>query len=77
MLHRVKDLSPENRQAVEALLERALSDDEPVSIKTLGPSTIIPSALSSEERIAAFRTLNERLVSPVVDEEEFEAAFAD
>jgi hypothetical protein len=46
MLYRVKDLPPEQR----------LSDNEAVSIKSLDPSTIDPSQLLPEERIAALRS---------------------
>jgi hypothetical protein len=60
MLHRVRDLSPEQRHAAEILLGRSVSEDEAVSIKGLGPSTVIPSKLSPEERIETLRALNER-----------------
>jgi len=60
MLYQVKDLSPEQKQAAEILLGHPVSDDEVVSIKSLGPSTIIRSKLSPEERIEALRALNER-----------------
>jgi len=50
MLHHVKDLSPEQRRAVENLLGRAVSDDESISIKGIRASAIIPSHLSPQER---------------------------
>lgn len=62
MLYRVKDLSPEQRHAV--------------SNNSLDPSTIIPSRLSPEERIAALRALDERFAArpvPEVSPEEEEA----
>ncbi len=77
MLHRVKDLSPEQRHAAEILLGHAVSDDEAVSIKSLDPSTLIPSSLSIEERIQALKALNERVANAsgsAVDSEEEEAA---
>jgi hypothetical protein len=77
MLYQVKDLSPEQKHAAEILLGHPVSEDEAVSIKTLGPSTIIPSKLSSEERIEALRALNERFAEtpcPDVNENEEEAA---
>jgi hypothetical protein len=77
MLYQVKDLSPEQKHAAEILLGHPVSEDEAVSIKTLGPSTIIPSKLSSEERIEALRALNERFAAtplPDVNENEEEAA---
>jgi hypothetical protein len=73
MLYRVKDLSPEQRHAAEVLLGHAVSDDEAVSVKSLNPSSIIPSSLSPEERIAAMRALDERFATsqvPEVSEEE-------
>lgn len=76
MLYQVKDLSPEQRRAAEMLLGRPVSDDEAVSIKSLGPSTIVPSKLSPEERIEALRALNERFANanrPSVSEEDEEA----
>jgi hypothetical protein len=76
MLHRVRDLSPEQRHAAEILLGRPVSEDEAVSIKSLGPSTIVPSRLSPEERIAALRALDERFANAsgsVIDAEEEEA----
>jgi hypothetical protein len=77
MLYQVKDLSPEQKWAAEILLGQPVSDDEAVSIKNLGPSTIIPSKLSSEERLEALRALNERFAEtphPDAGENEEEAA---
>jgi len=68
MLHRVKDLSPEQRRAAEILLGHPVSENEAVSIKSLDPATIIPSRLSPEERIAALRDLDERFASRPVPE---------
>ena len=73
MLYQVKDLSPEQRHAAEILLGHPVSEDEAVSLKSLGPSTIIPSKLSPEERVEALRALNERFAlapRPEVSEEE-------
>jgi len=77
MLYEVKDLSPEQKRAAEILLGHPVSEDEAVSIKSLGPSTIVPSKLSPEERIEALRALNERFAEPQrpdVNEDEEEAA---
>jgi hypothetical protein len=78
VLYRVKDLSPEQRQAVEVLLGHPVSEDEAVSIKTLSPSTILSPSLSAEDRIKAFRALSDRFSatrSPEVSiAEESEAA---
>jgi hypothetical protein len=77
MLYQVKDLSPEQRHAAEILLGHPVSEDEAVSIKSLGPSTIIPSKFSPEERIEALRALNERFAKtrgPDVSEDEEKAA---
>jgi len=78
MLHRVKDLSPEQKVAVEALLGRAVSSDEAVSVGAVAPAAIIPSQLSPEARTEALRTLDRYFArvdsgrKPVSDEEEEE-----
>jgi len=50
MLHQVKDLSPEQRQAVETLLGRPVALDESVIVKSIRPSATIPPRLSPQER---------------------------
>ena len=75
MLYQVKDLSPEQRHAAEVLLGHPVSEDEAVSIKSLGQSNIVPSRLSAQERIEALRALNDRFASkrcPEVSEAEEE-----
>jgi hypothetical protein len=57
MLHHVKDLSPEERRAVENLLGRPVAEDESVSIKGIRPSAIIPPHLSSDKRKEALEGL--------------------
>ena len=57
MLHHVKDLSPEERRAVENLLGHPVSEDESVSIKTIRPAAIMPPQLSPEERQEALEKL--------------------
>ena len=80
MLHRVKDLSPEQKIAVEALLGRAVSGDEAVSVRAVAPAAIIPSQLSPEARTEALHTLDRYFAKvdsgrkPVSDKEE-EAIF--
>jgi hypothetical protein len=72
----VKDLSPEQKRAAEILLGHPVSEDEAVSIKSLGPTTIIPSKLSPEDRIEALRALEQRFANanrPEIGEEEEEA----
>lgn len=80
MLHRVKDLSPEQKVAVEALLGRPVSSDEAVSVRAVAPATIIPSQLSPEERAEALRKLDSYFAKvdsgrKAVSEEEEEAIF--
>jgi hypothetical protein len=76
MLHRVKDLSPEQKLAIEALLGRAVSSEEAVSVRAVDPATIIPSTLSPEQRIEALRRLDRYFAKvdagrrPVTEEEE-------
>jgi hypothetical protein len=38
MIHSVKDLSPDQKQAIESLLGRPISEDEQVSVRTLPAS---------------------------------------
>jgi hypothetical protein len=76
MLHHVKDLSPEQRRAVENLLGRALEEDESVSIKSIRPSAIIPPRLSPQERKEAIERLRQYFAQvdaqrkPISDAEE-------
>jgi hypothetical protein len=58
MLHRVKDLSPEQKLTVEALLGRAVSDEEAVSVRAVAPAAIVPSTLSQDERVEALACLD-------------------
>ena len=76
MFHRVKDLSQEQRQAAEILLGYPVSEDEAVSIKRLGPSTVATPKLSPEERMEALKALNERLAHAQEIDEEKENIFA-
>ena len=58
MLYHVKDLSPEQKLAIESLLRHPVSEEEAVSVKSLSPSAIIPSRLTPEERVQALEELN-------------------
>jgi hypothetical protein len=58
MLYRVKDLSPEQKLAVEDLLGRSVSENDSVSIKALASSALVPSKLSDEQRQEALAKLN-------------------
>ncbi len=75
MLHPVKNLSPEQKLAIEGLLGHAVTEDESVSIKSIRPSEIIPSQLSSEQRKEALEKLSRYFADldtrrkPVSDEE--------
>jgi hypothetical protein len=75
MLYQVKDLSPEQKRAAEILLGHPVSEVDAVSIKSLGPATILPSKLSPEDRVEALRALEKRFATanrPEVGEEEEE-----
>lgn len=52
MLHRVKDLSPEQRLALEGLIGRSLSEDEGLNIQ---PSRLLQEAPVGVERDRAYR----------------------
>jgi hypothetical protein len=57
MLHHVKDLSPDQKRAIENLLGHPVSEEESVSIKSIRPSAIIPPQLSPDERKEALEKL--------------------
>jgi hypothetical protein len=59
MLHQVKDLSIEERRAVERLLGRSVTEDETVSIKTVSPLAVVNSKLSLDQRQAALQRLDQ------------------
>lgn len=58
MMHRVKDLSPEQRVAVEALLGRTVSNEEAVSVRAITPAATIPSQLSAEQKAEALKNID-------------------
>ena len=57
MLYHVKDLSPDQKLTVEALLGRPVSQEETVSVKAIAPGTIVASNLSPEQRKRALEGL--------------------
>jgi hypothetical protein len=58
MIHHVKDLSPNQRLAIENLLGRALQDEESLTIR---PARILKDAPTGEERVRAFRRYQDDL----------------
>jgi hypothetical protein len=79
MVHRVKDLSPDQRVVIENLLGRALLDDESLTIR---PARILKDAPTGAERVTAFHRYHDsldRLAERVkdVDEEEIDAAITE
>jgi len=78
MVHHVKDLSPDQRQAVENLLGRPVSEDESVSIKSIRPAAILPPQLPPEQGQKALEKLQQYFAqvdaqrTPVADAEEEE-----
>ena len=52
MLHLVKNLSPDQRVAIEGLLGRPLREDEGLNIQ---PSRVLKEAPTGEERARAYR----------------------
>lgn len=58
MVHHVKDLSSEERRAVERLIGRPVAEDERVSIKSVRPSAIVDTELSPEEQRVALARLD-------------------
>ena len=43
MIHKAKDLSPEQRVTLEGLLGRAITEHEDISIRALSPSLALPA----------------------------------
>jgi hypothetical protein len=39
MIHKAKDLSPDQKSAIESLLGRSVAEDEAISIRTLAPAS--------------------------------------
>ena len=39
MIHRAKDLSPDQKMAIESLLGRVVAEDEAISIRTVTPAS--------------------------------------
>jgi hypothetical protein len=39
MIHKAKDLSPEQKMAIESLLGRSIAEDEAISIRTLASAS--------------------------------------
>jgi hypothetical protein len=70
MTHSVKDLSIEQKLAIESLLGRRVSDDEQINITT------VPPKLTEDQRAAALENLNRYFAhvdahrQPVSEEEE-------
>ena len=52
MWHKVKDLSPDQRLAIESLVGRGLRDDEGLNIQ---PSRVLKEAPEAEERFRAYK----------------------
>ena len=76
MVHHVKDLSADQRLAIESLLGRALRDEESVTIR---PMQILDDAPIGEERARLFRRYQDHLDQLAdrvkdVPEEEIDAA---
>ena len=76
MMYQVKDLSPDQKLAIEGLLGRSVSEDEAVALRAFAPAEIIPSTLTSEQRQQAIEALSAYFAKvdsrrkPVTDEEE-------
>jgi hypothetical protein len=50
MIHSVKDLSPDQKQAIESLLGRPILDGEQVSVQTVPPSPDWVTALQQDAK---------------------------
>ena len=54
MIHKAKDLSPDQRTAIENLVGRSISDQEEISLRVLQP----PKDISPERRQEILEVLN-------------------
>jgi len=76
MVHRVKDLSPQQKSAVEALLGRDVSGEEAIVVRAVAPSAILSANLSDQDRVEAVGRLDryfarvDAVRKPVTEEEE-------
>ena len=50
MIHEAKDLSPDQKTAIESILGRSIADDEAIVVRTLGPETA-PDSLIAYRRV--------------------------
>jgi hypothetical protein len=78
VVHKARDLSTNERQTLEALLGRAIQEDENISVRAFRGNTIKP-APTGEARQDAFRRLRSRIDETArrvqgVPEEEIDAA---
>jgi hypothetical protein len=60
MIHKAKDLSPQQRLALESLLGHAISEQEEISIRTLQPPPDVPPE-RRHEILAALRAYFSRI----------------
>ncbi|MBB6145371.1 hypothetical protein HNQ77_003329 [Silvibacterium bohemicum] len=67
MIHKAKDLSPDQRAVVENLLGRSVSEDEAISIRTIAPS-FAPEWLQKSWKSAKYLGLD-RLSADEIDAE--------
>lgn len=77
-IRRARDLSPDQRQTLEAMLGRVLQEDECVSVRAF-KGTIVKPAPTGEARDEAYRRLRARIDETAkraegVPEEEIDAA---
>jgi hypothetical protein len=64
MIHKAKDLSPEQKKAIESLLGRAVSEGEAISIRTLTPTSApewLQKSWESAERLGLDRLSMEEI----------------
>jgi hypothetical protein len=54
MIHKAKDLSPDQKMAIESLLGRSVAEDEAISIRTLASASVPEWLQQSWEKGAHF-----------------------
>jgi hypothetical protein len=64
MIHKAKDLSPDQKMAIESLLGRTIADDETISVRTLESASApewLQQSWESAERLGLDRLSTEQI----------------
>jgi hypothetical protein len=68
MIHKAKDLSPDQKMAIESLLGRTIADDETISVRTLESASApewLQQSWESAERLGLDRLSTEEIEAEI------------